>query len=786
MNIGYHMHLCTRSEKKELQIQPYVELIYVLEGSGTAVVDEKEIPLCTNEFFMINFGSQYKIETTCATALAILDIDYSDLIRETKQSRWRFDCDTASEKTKSHYDLRRSFAVLLREYILKERTFEELSAFYALLNTLTSEYGSREAYVQSTRESSKFDQVLLYIQAHYQEKISREDLCNRFFYSAATLTRVFKKMTGMSLVEYLNKIRIQAVAEQLLNTDHHVTQIALSCGFSDAAALNKVFKKEKGIPPVQFKTQNKNEVNHFAKKSEQLFLKEVSQRYLDRNQVLLKKMNHSVSELIELDMAETKPYQRIWSRVISVAKAIDLTDAHYQQKLLEKRGGLYYEYIRVNEVFSSEMEIRKKAGTIKLDFSRIDIVLDFLIANQIKPMLEISGLRQKIVSRHTVLLYATNETSFFKDKKDYLYVIKQFFKHITSRYTIGDPVIESWIWELNYDSALLTWEEYKEVFQEVAAILHKWNCKIGGYGIELADCERGRILEFLTERIAPDFFSVRAYPYELNAKSQNTTYYERSCDERFIAKHLAQIKEAIAESERKTELWVTQWNTSLLDANLVNDSFAKAARLAHVIVQMEGIVDLAIFDCVIDSKNHEKRGNALFYGGRGLISNEGIDKPAYLSFHHIAFMEKELLQKGRHHIFSKKGRNRLIGMCFNVKNYNVSYFQTPEDDITISGLDHIYENQDTLEQEFRIRGLADGTYRIKLFKTTKESGALNKSIEMFKQSMMDLNDLWIMRNTLRLEVETMELGAFDNTLSFKLSILPNETATVEIYPVELD
>ena len=50
MNIGYHMHLCTRSEKKELQIQPYVELIYVLEGSGTAVVDEKEIPLCTNEF----------------------------------------------------------------------------------------------------------------------------------------------------------------------------------------------------------------------------------------------------------------------------------------------------------------------------------------------------------------------------------------------------------------------------------------------------------------------------------------------------------------------------------------------------------------------------------------------------------------------------------------------------------------------------------------------------------------------------------------------------------------
>ena len=51
---------------------------------------------------------------------------------------------------------------------------------------------------------------------------------------------------------------------------------------------------------------------------------------------------------------------------------------------------------------------------------------------------------------------------------------------------------------------------------------------------------------------------------------------------------------------------------------------------------------------------------------------------------------------------------------------------------------------------------------------------------------MDLNDLWIMRNTLRLEVETMELGAFDNTLSFKLSILPNETATVEIYPVELD
>lgn len=784
MNINYHMHLCTRSEKKELQIQTYVELIYVLEGNGTAFVDEKEIPLCTNEFLIINFGSQYKLEITFGTALAILDIDYSDLIRETNQSRWRFECNTALEKTKSHYDLRRSFAVLLREHIQKERTFEELSAFYALLNTMTSEYGSREAYVRSTRESSKFDQVLLYIQTHYQEKISREDLCSRFFYSVSTFTRVFKKMTGMSLVEYLNKIRIQAVVDQLLNTDYNVTQIALNCGFSDAASLNKVFKKEKGQSPVPFKTQHQKNADNLATKSEQLFLKEVSQRYLDSNQLLLKKMNHSVSELVEIDMNETKPYERIWSKVISAARAVDVTDAHYQHKLLEKRGGLYYDYIRINELFSSEMKIRTKPGTIELDFSRIDIVLDFLIDNHIKPMLEISGLQQQIISRHTVLLYATNKTSFFENKKDYLYVIKQFFKHITSRYTVGDPVIESWIWELNYDSSLLTWEEYKEVFREVASILHKWNCKIGGYGIELADSDSPRIAEFLTKEIAPDFFSVRAYPYEINARSGATTYYERSCDEKFMSKHLTQIKEAISVSEWNTPLWVTQWNTSLIDTNAVNDSFGKAAMLAHLMVQMEGIVDLAIFDCVIDSKNHQK-GDALFYGGRGMISNEGIDKPAYLAFHHMAFLEQALLQKGKHHMFSKKGRNRLIGMCFNVKNFNVSYFQTPEDDITVSGLDYIYENHDALEQEFRIRGLADGTYRIKLFKTTKASSALIKSIEMFKQHRMDLSDLWVLRNTLRLEVESMEFGAFDNTLSFKISILPNETATVEIYPVEL-
>lgn len=110
------------------------------------------------------------------------------------------------------------------------------------------------AYGQVIKEEEDvITPVINYIKEHLSEKISREQLADLVYLHPDYLTHVFKEKTGLSLSAFILKERLKQSKNLLRNTDKSINTIALDCGFSDASYFTRIFRRETGISPRQYR-----------------------------------------------------------------------------------------------------------------------------------------------------------------------------------------------------------------------------------------------------------------------------------------------------------------------------------------------------------------------------------------------------------------------------------------------------------------------------------------------------------------------------------------------------
>jgi AraC-like DNA-binding protein len=107
------------------------------------------------------------------------------------------------------------------------------------------------------KERQSVRRVREYVEAHYAENVSLEQLANVANLSPFHLLRVFQDETGLSPHVYLTQIRITR-AKSLLAFGLSIAQVALETGFVDQSHLTRQFKRHTGITPGQYAQGSKN------------------------------------------------------------------------------------------------------------------------------------------------------------------------------------------------------------------------------------------------------------------------------------------------------------------------------------------------------------------------------------------------------------------------------------------------------------------------------------------------------------------------------------------------
>lgn len=95
--------------------------------------------------------------------------------------------------------------------------------------------------------------VIKYIEEHYKDRISLENLLEQIPYSKSHLLRIFKIHTGMSIVDYINKFRIEKACLELIYSNKSATEIALNNGFNTTQYFTKIFRRYIGCTPVVYR-----------------------------------------------------------------------------------------------------------------------------------------------------------------------------------------------------------------------------------------------------------------------------------------------------------------------------------------------------------------------------------------------------------------------------------------------------------------------------------------------------------------------------------------------------
>lgn len=104
-------------------------------------------------------------------------------------------------------------------------------------------------------KSDLAEKIKGYLDEHFAEAITVEEIALKFFASRTTVMKAFKNKYGMGIIDYLARYRMQKARQWLLNTDESVKTIAERCGYPDQNYFSKVFVRHNGITPTAFRQQ---------------------------------------------------------------------------------------------------------------------------------------------------------------------------------------------------------------------------------------------------------------------------------------------------------------------------------------------------------------------------------------------------------------------------------------------------------------------------------------------------------------------------------------------------
>lgn len=143
-------------------------------------------------------------------------------------------------------------------------SMKRLMFFYEIMDLIgrsdSFSFLASAQYVKTKFETTntRVNRIHEFLMENYQHEIDLEEVADIVHMAPASVCRFFKSSTGMTVFEYLNKIKIDYSCQLLLNTDQNIVDISYDCGFNNLSHFNKQFRKFIEKTPSQFRKLREN------------------------------------------------------------------------------------------------------------------------------------------------------------------------------------------------------------------------------------------------------------------------------------------------------------------------------------------------------------------------------------------------------------------------------------------------------------------------------------------------------------------------------------------------
>ncbi|PWJ58051.1 transcriptional regulator GlxA family with amidase domain [Dyadobacter jejuensis] len=113
---------------------------------------------------------------------------------------------------------------------------------------------------QKDHDDKAVVQAQEFIETHFSEKISVDELCDHFSVARRTFERRFKRATSNTIIEYIQRVRVEAAKKMLESDRAGINTVMYDVGYTDPKAFRELFKKISGMSPIEYRNRYYKEV----------------------------------------------------------------------------------------------------------------------------------------------------------------------------------------------------------------------------------------------------------------------------------------------------------------------------------------------------------------------------------------------------------------------------------------------------------------------------------------------------------------------------------------------
>ena len=455
-------------------------------------------------------------------------------------------------------------------------------------------------------------------------------------------------------------------------------------------------------------------------------------------------------------------------------------------KITEEKLG--FRYLRIWGIFSRKLLIDVNQSDGNFNFVKLNQVFDFFYYHQIFPHIELGPKHFQIDATTRKELRHQRQEVLYKSEK-FRAVFDAFLKHFTHRY--GQDVVSKWRFELWLDEEELSYEfsimDYFTIFKEIQTIAKKYSSEIqvGGCGYPMnfvKNLPEDFFKQWVNSEARPDFCSMMVYHYDLY-KRDGVTLSNRSQDQDFLLHAVEGFTAKLAEvGWEHIPIFVTEWNVSISDRNLMNDSLFKGSCILQNIFEMSDRVNSLAYFIGSDWVSDDVDSIHLLHGGSGLLSRNLFLKPAAWTYQFLQQLDKFMVLQTENLILTTNGDGQYTLLVHNVKELNDLYFSTEEDDLDLTNLNQYVSDLEEKTIRLTLKGLSSGRYRIKTSDISYQNELQSIWKSMNYADDLNLEELEYIQGRSLPEITLSEQYIQDNQLQIDLSLSANSFKLMKILP----
>ena len=335
--------------------------------------------------------------------------------------------------------------------------------------------------------------------------------------------------------------------------------------------------------------------------------------------------------------APSHAFPHFWERTFGSGRAILSLRESYREDLRAVKRATDFEYIRFHAILDDEVGLYDAVpgASPHYNFSYIDQIYDGLLANGVRPYVELSFMPQALAS-------TPKQQGFWyhpyvappKDWGLWQDMIRNFAGHLVARYGLEE--VSKWYFEVWNEPNLDFWAgeprqaTYFTLYDRTAQALKSVSPRIRVGGPSTA--QAAWVSEFIRHSVdsnAPlDFVSTHVYANDTAENVLGT--HEQVARLEMVVRAVKKVHDEVKASARPDlPVFLSEYNASYMNEPDVTDSAFMGPWLAYTISRSDGLVDMLAYWCFSDVFEEQGVVKRPFYGGYGLVAAGNIPKASY-------------------------------------------------------------------------------------------------------------------------------------------------------------